>query len=71
MLCMSFVITNLQALFSDVGLFYGGFYFNHMIDCRSPPSESTLRIGDKFVGVEKLDQSFVGHELYSFAEAAS
>ena len=58
-------------VFLDVGLSYGGFQFDHLIDCRSLLSESTLRIGDKFVGLEKPDQSFVGHMLHSFAEAAS
>ena len=60
-----------KVLFLDVGLSYGGFQFNHMIDCQSPLSESTLRIGDKFVGLEKPDQSFVSHKFHSFAEAAS
>ena len=49
----------------------GGFQFDHMIDCQSPLSKSTLRIGDKFVGLAKPDQSFVDYMLHSFAEAAS
>ena len=60
-----------KVLFLDVGLSFGGFQFNHMIDCWSPLSESTLRIVDKFVGLEKPDQPFVGHTLHSFAEAAN
>ena len=31
-----------KVLFLDVGLSYGGFQFNHMINCRSPLSESTF-----------------------------
>ena len=52
----------------DVGLSYGGLQFNPMIDCRSPLSESTLRI-NKFVGLEKEGQPFVSHTLHSFADA--
>ena len=33
-----------KVLFLNVGLSYGGFQFDHMIDCRSPLSESTLTI---------------------------
>ena len=51
-------------LFLDIGLSYRDFQFNHMIDCQSLLSESTPRIGDKFFGLQKSDQSFVGHMLH-------
>ena len=54
-----------KMLFLDVDLSYGGFQFDHMIDYWFPLSESRLRIGDMFVGLEKPDQSFVGHTLHS------
>ena len=60
-----------KVLFLYFGLSYGDCQFNHMIDCWSPLSESTLRISNKFVELEKPDQSFVGHMLYCFAEAVS
>ena len=57
-----------KVLFLDVGPSYGGFQFDHIIDGWSQLSESTLRIGDKFMGLEKSDQYFVGHMLHCFQE---